>query len=198
MLNMTYPILGLTGRASAGKDTVGNYICAQGQFKGKTVAKMACADSLKKICSDVFFDAFGIPDSAFTGTQAEKETPLEAVPGWSGRSILQHVGTEGFRFIHEDVWARAMIGRARSLIRGDICKMVVVADVRFLSEAKAIKDAGGIIVRIKRPEADVVVSTHASETQLALIQEDYVIDNQGRELYLLEKLVEDLLCQLNF
>lgn len=198
MLDMTYPIIGITGRAAAGKDTVGNYICAQGQFKGKTVAKMACADQLKKICSDVFFDAFGVPSEAFFGTQEEKEAPLEAVPGWTGRKILQYIGTEGFRHIHEDVWARAMIGRARSLINGDVCKMVVVADVRFLSEAKAIKDAGGLIIRVKRPEADAVVSAHASETQLALIQEDYVIDNQGRELYLLENLVKDLLCQLNF
>ena len=197
-MQLNYPIIGITGRASAGKDTVGNYICAQGQFKGKTVAKMACADKLKKICSDVFFDAFGVPAEAFFGSQIEKEAPLEAVPGWSGRRILQYVGTEGFRHIHEEVWARAMIGRARSLINGNLCKMVVVADVRFLTEAAVIKDAGGIIVRVKRPEADIAVSNHASETQLALIQEDYVIDNQGRELYLLEKLVEEFLCQLNF
>ena len=197
-MKLQYPIIGITGRASAGKDTVGNYICEAGQLKGKTVAKMACADQLKRICSEVFYDAFGVSSAAFFGTQEDKEAPLEEVPGWSGRRILQYVGTEGFRHVHEDVWARAMIGRARSLINGNICKMVVVCDVRFLTEVAVIKEAGGIIVRIKRPEADRVVSTHASETQLALIQEDYVIDNQGKELYLLEKLVGEFLCQLNF
>ena len=197
-MQLHYPIIGLTGRAAAGKDTVADFICAKEQFKGNVVTKIACADQLKKICSDVFFDAFQVPSEAFFGTQAEKEAPLEAVPGWSGRRILQYIGTEGFRHVHEDVWARAMIGRASSLINGNLCKMVVIADVRFLSEAAAIKDAGGIVIRVKRPEADAVKSIHASETQLAEIKEDYVIDNQGRELYLLEKLVEEFLCQLNF
>jgi len=197
-MKLQYPIIGITGRASAGKDTVGNYICEAGQFKGKTVAKMACADQLKRICAEVFWDGFGVPSSAFFGTQEEKEASLEEVPGWSGRRILQYVGTEGFRHIHEEVWARAMIGRARNLINSDVCKMVVVCDVRFLTEAAVIKEAGGIIVRVKRPEADRVISSHTSETQLALIQEDYVIDNQGKELYLLEKLVGEFLCQLNF
>jgi hypothetical protein len=193
-----YPIIGITGRAAAGKDTVGSYICKAGRYKGKTVAKIACADSLKKICAEVFHDAFSVPRSAFFGTQEEKEASLEAVPGWSGRRILQYVGTEGFRHIHEEIWARAMLGRARDLIESKVCAMVVVCDVRFLTEAALIKDAGGIIVRVKRPEADSVVSTHASETQLALIQEDYVIDNKGRELYLLEELVGEFLCELNF
>lgn len=195
---LQYPIIGITGRASAGKDTVGNYIRDAGQFKGKTVAKVACADQLKLICAQVFWDAFGVPSSAFFGTQAEKEAPLAEVPGWSGRRILQYVGTEGFRHIHEEIWARAMIGRARSVLSDGTCEMVVVCDVRFLTEAAVIKEAGGLIVRVKRPEADRVVSAHASETQLALIQEDYVIDNQGRELYLLEKLVGEFLCKLNF
>jgi len=197
-MKLQYPIIGITGRASAGKDTVGNYICAAGQFKGKIVSKLACADQLKMICFTVFNAGFGVPSEAFFGTQAEKEAPLKEVPGWSGRRILQYVGTEGFRHIHEEVWARAMIGQARGLIDNDISKMVVVCDVRFLTEAAVIKEAGGIVVRVKRPEADKAVSAHASETELALIQEDYVIDNQGRELYLLEKLVGEFLCQLNF
>lgn len=198
MLNMTYPIVGITGRAAAGKDTVGNYIGSQLLLKGSTTMKIACADELKLICSRIFHTAFDVSKEAFYGTQAEKEAELKNVPGWTGRKILQFVGTECFRSIHDEVWSREMIGRARHLITAGHCSLVVVADVRFLSEAKAIKNAGGIIIRVKRPEADYVESTHASETQLARIEEDYVIDNQGRELYLLENLVKDFVCQLNF
>lgn len=197
-MQLHYPIIGFTGRASAGKDTCGDYIKAIEQIRGKSVVKMACADHLKKVCSDVFFYAFDVPATAFFGTQAEKEAPLEAIPSWSGRRILQYIGTEGFRHIHDEVWSRAMIGRARSLINDALCDLVVVTDVRFLSEAVAIKEAGGLIVRVKRPEADRVPAVHASESQLAEIKEDYVIDNQGKELYLLEKLVGEFLCQLNF
>jgi hypothetical protein len=197
-MKLQYPIIGITGRASAGKDTVGNYIQAAGLLKGKAVQKIACADQLKDICYHVFNAAFGAPAEAFFGTQEEKEAPIEAIPGWSGRRILQYIGTEGFRHIHDEVWSNAMVGKARHNIDNCGKHLVVVTDVRFLSEAHAIQRAGGLIVRIKRPEADSVVSQHASETQLTSIQEDYVIDNQGRELYLLEKLVGEFLCQLNF
>ena len=198
MLNKATPIIGLTGRASAGKDTVADFICEYGRHNKRGVQKIACADQLKGVCAEVFYNAFEVPVSAFYGTQAEKEAPLDQVPGWSGRRILQYIGTEGFRHIHEDIWARATIGRARKMLEHKVCEMVVVSDVRFLSEADAIKAAGGLIVRVKRPEADKVPALHASETQLSQIAEDYVIDNQGRELYLLENLVKDFLCQLNF
>lgn len=196
-MQLKYPIIGITGRAAAGKDTVGNFIYFAGQHKGKDVCKIACADQLKDICYSVFNRAFAVPAAAFFGTQEEKETPLENVPGWSGRRILQYIGTEGFRHVHDDVWSNVMIGHARKLIENGT-DLVVVTDVRFISEANAIQNAGGIVVRIKRPEADSVVSTHASELQLADIKEDFIIDNQGRELYLLEKLVGDFLCLLNF
>jgi len=197
MFNMTYPIIGITGRAAAGKDTVSDFICAQEKLRGQLVVKIACAGQLKVLCAGVFKNAFNTPSSAFFGTQEDKEAPLEEVPGWTGRKILQFVGTECFRHIHEDIWVRATIGHARDLLVNRGCNMVVVSDVRFISEAEAIKNAGGIIIRVKRPEADAVEAIHASETQLALIKEDFVLDNQGRALYLLENLVKDFLCQLN-
>ncbi len=195
---MKYPLIGLTGRAAAGKDTVGQMIYTLAGKKDKRVVRIACADELKHICSTLFATAFGVDDKHFYGTQAEKEAPLEAVPGWTGRRILQYVGTECFRSIHPEIWSREMIGRAENILNTGQTHLVVVTDVRFLSEANAIQRAGGMVVRIKRPEADDVSSTHASETELVSIKEDYVIDNRGRDLYLLENLVEEFLCQLNF
>jgi hypothetical protein len=197
-MQLHYPVIGFTGRASAGKDTVANYVKKYYARHERIAMKIACADPLKKICTEVFGKAYGVNPISFYGTQAEKEAPLEALPNWTGRRILQYIGTEGFRHIDDEVWPRLMIAEARHMLSNDLADMILVADVRFLSEAEAIKKAGGIVVRVKRPEADAVSSAHASETQLAEIKEDYVIDNQGRELYLLEKLVEEFLCQLIF
>jgi hypothetical protein len=91
-----------------------------------------------------------------------------------------------------------MLGKARSVIQEHGAKAVFVSDVRFLSEAAIIHAAGGLIVRVKNPLADSAVSTHASELELEQIKEDYTIDNQGKELYLLENLVKEFLCQLHF
>ena len=196
-LNMQVPIIGLTGKAGAGKDTVANYACSLLLERGISANKIACADKLKSVCFDLFGTAFGVSSEAFYGSQIEKETLLEAVPGWSGRRILQFVGTECFRSIHPLVWSTYVVNQAKiNLANG--YKAVFISDVRFLTESKAIHEAGGIVIRVKRPEADERHSTHASETELLQIKEDYVIDNGGRELYLLKELVREFLCQLNF
>jgi hypothetical protein len=202
-IELATPILGITGRAGAGKDTVSDFICELVKLRSKhfhQATKIACADPLKEMCFDVFSTAFDVPREAFYGSQAQKEALLESVPGWSGRRILQYVGTEGFRHVHEDVWSKLMIGRARKLLDhpSNHTKLVVVSDIRFLSEANAIQNAGGLIVRVKRPEADLQTSSHKSETELSEIKEDYVIDNKGRELYLLRDLVEEFLSTLGF
>lgn len=73
--------------------------------------------------------------------------------------------------------------------------MVLVSDVRFMSEASVIKEAGGVIVRMRRPSADTRPATHVSETDCENIVEDYSIDNRERELHHLQGLVQDFLCQ---
>lgn len=196
-MNMTTNIIGFTGRAAAGKDTVCNYIVEYLKTKNKMAVKIACADPLKELCADIFGRALQVPRKAFFGNQVEKEMFLRAVPGWSGRKILQYIGTEGFRHVSPTIWADYMIGHANHTLDTG-ADIVLVSDVRFLSEANAIHKAGGLVVRVKRPEADSVISSHQSETELLNIQEDYILDNQGRELYLLEKLIEEFLCKLNF
>jgi len=196
-MQLNYPLIGFTGRAGAGKDTVADFSIKYLRSKNKMSSKLACAEPLKQICAQVFGRAYHIPDRHFYGSQAEKETPLEAIPGWTGRRILQYIGTEGFRHVDSEVWPRLMLAEARNRIEVGH-HAVFVSDVRFLSEAQKIQRSGGLVVRIKNPMADQTPSAHASETELAEIREDYTIDNQGRELYLLEILVEEFLCQLHF
>jgi hypothetical protein len=68
----------------------------------------------------------------------------------------------------------------KSLKPGDFVKMDlpnwVIADVRFPNEAEAVKEKGGILVRINR-DLDVT-SDHASETSLDDWEKwDHVVDN---------------------
>lgn len=63
---------------------------------------------------------------------------------------------------------------------------VAFSDVRFVNEFKAIKEAGGKIVRVRRfswkPFADSVDTSHQSETELINYDDgqfDYIIDNGG-------------------
>ena len=93
----------------------------------------------------------------------------------------------------------------RNLIQGEeIHKNIslipnwIITDVRFPNEVQAIKDRGGITIRINRPcsicggvgyhKLDCRPSEHQSETALDNAEFDYVIDNNGT----IEELIEQV------
>jgi hypothetical protein len=117
------------------------------------------------------------------------------MPNLTPRWILQYWGTEVCRRgFHDDIWIASLENKLRSS-RDD----VVVSDCRFPNEIKSIKDAGGIIVWVKRgalPEwynlaveanqgSNVAANElkmnkiHASETSWVGTDFDVVLDNNG-------------------
>lgn len=90
-----------------------------------------------------------------------KETPHPALAGRTPRYALQTLGTEwGRDMMAPDFWVRQFL-IAQDTAR-HIGMAVVCDDMRFPNEAQAIKDAGGLLVKIIRPDAETH-STHASE-----------------------------------
>ena len=60
----------------------------------------------------------------------------------------------------------------------------IITDVRFPNEAQAIKDRGGIVIRVNRLDVDKFTTNfpqtlHPSETALDDYKFDHVIDNNG-------------------
>jgi len=199
---MNNPIIGVVGRAGAGKDTVCDIAVNLLKTNSVDASKIACADPIKDICVQVFGNAFNVDQSCFWGSQAQKNAPIEAIPGWTGRKILQHLGTEGFRHIHSMVWSNYMYARAEQLLADQQLDAVFISDVRMLSEAELIQRNGGVIVRILRPSSDTKdnqgLQGHATELEQTFIKEDFVINNEGRSLPELEVLVFNLLAELHF
>jgi len=169
-------LIGLTGPAGAGKDSVA---WAIGQHIN--VAQVAFADALREeVCA-----AFQVPMRYLT-TQACKEIPIRvlsldrcmntafvtaAVEALSGvdmraprspRQIMQLWGTEYRRNQAEDYWLQ----RASKTIAGhlEVGTSVVVTDVRFANEAALIRAAGGHLWRVSRPGYEIAPGAHASET----------------------------------
>lgn len=71
----------------------------------------------------------------------------------------------------------------------------IITDVRFPNEAKAIKDRGGIIIRVDRPFVKPI-NSHASETALDNWNFDYKIGNVS-DLKSLAFTVENILLKEN-
>ncbi len=104
------------------------------------------------------------------------------------RELLQRVGTEAMREnIHNNVWINALFSEYKPIDRrsfGDpddsnvIDPSWIITDVRFPNEAKAIKDRGGLLIRVNR--GNLTPSNHISETALDDYNDwDCVIYNNG-------------------
>ncbi len=76
----------------------------------------------------------------------------------------------------------------------------IITDVRFPNEFKAIKEKGGIVIRVNRPSHSKhivkVINDHPSETALDGYDFDYVIENDG-DLKKLKSKIKSLLEILN-
>lgn len=93
---------------------------------------------------------------------ARKEEPCDLLCGRSARYALQRLGTEwGREAMGREIWVAAAMAAARvDLALG---RRVVLDDMRFPNEARAIRDAGGLLVRIARPGVARPEGGHVSE-----------------------------------
>jgi hypothetical protein len=96
------------------------------------------------------------------------------------REFLEHFGTKIIRKIKNDAWAKFSLNRI--LMEGS--ELAIVPDVRFPNEVDAIKEEGGIVIRLTR---DIYNSD--AEAEKALDKDvfdwnkfDLVIDNQEMKL----------------
>jgi hypothetical protein len=89
------------------------------------------------------------------------------------RALLQNHGTEVRRREDPDYWVHRWSPMYSN--KGfAILERVVADDVRFLNEARAVKDIGGIIIRIERTDL-TTGGDHKSETEQLEIVADHTI-----------------------
>ena len=154
----TKPLLiGLTGRAGAGKSTVARML-----EDGYAFTPLALADPILDMIHALFASA-GI-DGAWAVERVLKEQPTPL--GFSYRYLAQTLGTEWGRRVSADLWLRVLDLRLQSpALAGE---NIVVSDIRFPNEADMITQRGGVIVRVLRPPGTAaylpaLTAGHASE-----------------------------------
>lgn len=174
-------IIGIAGKAQAGKDTLTSIMIELfNDLYNEEFHQIAFADSLKHICQRYF----GLTDEQLWGSDKEVMTSYPK-PGktasssnpsdyWTPREIMQEVGSF-FRSIDSDFWINSMI------VGSSIYKNVIVSDVRHLNEVQCIKDEGGQVIKINRPELALIHNmAHESETALDSFEDfDIIVENNG-------------------
>lgn len=147
-------IIGISGYAGSGKDTVGEMLQQLLQKEADTSMGMRTCD-IKKFADplrEVVSTLLGISID-YTYTDMFKTSPIE-LPYYksgtdqimTGREFLQLIGTDLLRNqLSENVWVNALLAKYRPK------NTWIITDVRFPNELKAVHEAGGIVIRIERP-----------------------------------------------
>lgn len=187
-------IIGLTGYGQSGKDSVARYLVDNHQF-----IRVAFADKLKQVAYDID-PIIPIPDElrlvlGLSSTYMHLREIIDiigyedakVIPGV--REFYQDLGVAIREHVDRDAWVDAAFD---GLIAD---RRYVITDLRFENEWGAVKDAGGVVVRVVRPGVEAV-NGHVSETTVDQFLEDYRVDNDDT-LDELGNKVETVLLELD-
>jgi hypothetical protein len=166
-------LIGLTGAAGVGKDTVADYLVTRYGFEKKSFAEplkrvLLAQDPI--IGMDLYQPGLMIHLSRALDRYGEdgvkKVYPLY-------RRYLQRLGTEGIREIDPDFWVNAAL-KDLDTQKGKY----VFTDVRFPNEAEVIGDARGVLWEVAGPRRRDTIP-HSSESWAGRMNEGYLILNNG-------------------
>jgi hypothetical protein len=205
-------IIGIAGFQGSGKDTIADYLCNIYGFK---------RDSFAATLKDAVAAVFGWDRELLEGRTKESRAWRETVDAWwanrlnmpnlTPRLVLQKWGTEVARSAwHDDTWIASLENK---LVKAH--NDIVITDVRFPNEIQAVRNAGGVVIRVVRgvePEwYDLAVATnegtfnhmkqaypevHPSEWAWIGTDFDAVIDNNADGLDPLFAQVKSLVTNL--
>lgn len=158
-------IIGITGYAQSGKDTVAKVLVEHHGF-----TRLAFADKIRDMLYDldpIVKDGFRLRNvvDAYGWEQAKFLFP-------EVRASLQKLGVSAREHLDERTWVNAVMSQMIDE------ENYVITDVRFKNEASVIKAVHGKIWRVTRPGVSAV-NAHISESELDGYKVDEVLRNGG-------------------
>jgi hypothetical protein len=192
-------IIGISGLAGSGKDT-----CADILVEDHGFVKVSFADPLKRICRDVF----DFSDEQLWGSSELRNAPDERFPRsrhtWEGltcvccgaaaeqnsqcyltpRYALRTLGSEWGRDCYNSIWVEYALRTACTTPLPSLKGGVVIPDVRFKNELKALRAADAMLIRVVHPSmTSVFGAQHSSEFEQTTIPDsafdEVIVNDRG-------------------
>lgn len=200
-------LIGFTGWKQSGKNTAAQILVDKAGF-----VPDAFADDMKAIVHDIEGMWVRVPAGVLSKDPArplykpEQFLPYQEAVGRLGldnakelvpdvRRILQTFATEAMRSrFGPSIWSdrvMARVAQRRALTKP---ARTVVTDVRFPDEAQALRDAGGVLIRVVRPGQALPKGAHASEAAVASLEVDAEVVNDSTPAQLHARVLEIVLA----
>ena len=168
-------LIGICGKARSGKDTVTDILTAEYYYNQYFFAK-----PLKDACKVIF-------DLTHEQLYGDEKEVVDHRWGISPRQMLQVFGTDIMQYMFGEVlpqfkdkiYRSFWVEKFKHWYQANNHKDIVVSDVRFEHELKAIKEFDGIIFKVDASKRLVSTDEHASENELNDVEWDFCIDNNG-------------------
>jgi hypothetical protein len=153
-------IIGLTGYAQSGKDTVASILVEQYGF-----TRVAFADKIREFLYETGPDYLRYLVDEVGWEKAKQNKTV--------REMLQNTGVGARKVFGEDFWIYEALKNVEST------KNYVITDVRFINEAVWIRETyDGLLWRIRRTGV-TAVNSHVSESQMNGYSVDQTFLNNG-------------------
>lgn len=184
-------IISLTGNMGVGKDTMADYMALKYGF-----VKISMADPFKRIAKEIY----EFSDEQLWGPSSERnkdDTRYHRADGTylTARIVTQLLGSELSRLAYPETWIVYMQRIVEKIQAGYFYSEkegayevpgkkseysgIIVSSCRFRNEIEAIKNMGGVAVRLTRPAISVDeflgagVGNHASESEQLAIPDSF-------------------------
>jgi hypothetical protein len=190
-------ILVICGLKGSGKDTIGDYLIQNHNFK-----RFCFGDALKDICSVLF----GWPRKLLEGDTKESRIFRETEDKWwsnklgfkiTPRIAFQKIGTDVMRnHFNMNIWTLIIERRISEFQKKHKTQNIVITDCRFQNEIQMVKSYGATLISVyrnlpkwfiqyKKGEIEPPKNIHVSEYEWIRTDFDFEIINEGtyEELY---------------
>ncbi len=194
-------VIGVTGKAGSGKDTVANHLIAKYGYRREQFAY-----DLKRIVCETFdwdrdrMDELEYKEEKPVNPDGTFQCPGPDGEGLTRRDVLIELGTNCLRDkVDQDIHVKLTARRVEPVLRafrGQRAARIIFADVRFLNEAAAIRSWGGEIwrtVKIGGSGTSGASAAHKSETEMDLITADCILEAAHGQVDLLLRQADLLL-----
>lgn len=164
-------VIGFMGRAGSGKSTAAQILLQEygfqrGKFAGALKAMLLAFLDYRGVDLDTSLRMIEGDLKEFASVHFNSRTP---------RHAMQTLGTEwGRECIDFNLWVDTEMDAKANVPR------LVFDDVRFPNEVSAIRQAGGVVVKVDRPGMDTSTAAgHVSEESIEQLSYDLVITNDS-------------------